>query len=208
MKRLTKARLLRCFFQQLNLWEKIRACRLLASGLRERYRQSTQLQNARRDTRTCARVSHCSHFFHSLVAVYVHKVDGEAHAEGMHGFTGNDPQAFSRPQCIASEQTSAAGRATIGDFHSFRKNRPAGQVRDVQPDIGYCIASGTTVRYPTNYIYSVALDHRISIEDCADSDVTNSAGLRIGRGHRYCAGVWVACHWGAVTRPTSKRRGW
>ena len=63
MKRLTKARLLRCFFQQLNLWEKIRACRLLASGLRERYRQSTQLQNARRDTRTCARVSHCSALF-------------------------------------------------------------------------------------------------------------------------------------------------
>lgn len=30
-------------------------------------------------------------FLHSLVTVYIHKIDCEAHAESMHSFAGNDP---------------------------------------------------------------------------------------------------------------------
>ena len=68
-------------------------------------------------------------FRHSLFAVHVNQIDRESHAEGMHGFTGNDPHAFSRSQAIASQQPFAACGSVIGYFHPFGKYQLASQIR-------------------------------------------------------------------------------
>ena len=79
--------------------------------------------------------------FHSQFAVQVNEIDGELHAERVDRFAGPDPQAFSRPEFLASQQTLPALRALIRNLHGMGEHRLAGEVRDPETKIGFRLAA-------------------------------------------------------------------
>lgn len=80
---------------------------------------------------------HCApDLLHSLISVQIDKVDGEPHAEGVHGFTGYDPQTFSCREAIASEQAFPARRTTIRHLDRSSENGLPGEVQDLKSRVG------------------------------------------------------------------------
>lgn len=112
-------------------------------GLRFTYRARCEFEHrVRGETgRQPPRTHAAPDLFHSQFAVKVNEVDGELHAEGVDGFAGPDPQAFSRPEFLASQQTLPALRAVIRNLHGMGEHRLAGEVRDPETKIGFCLAA-------------------------------------------------------------------
>lgn len=106
------------------------------------------------------------HLFHSILAVDVNQIDREAHAKGMHGFTGNDPETFSRIEAVAPQQAFAALGAAVGHFHPFGKHRLAGEIRYLQPDSGLSpAAAGELSKNAAHKVYFVRFDRSTSIKN-------------------------------------------
>jgi hypothetical protein len=63
------------------------------------------------------------------------------HAERVDRFAGPDPQAFSRPEFLASQQTLPALHAVIGNLRAMRELRVAGEIRDPETKIGFRLAA-------------------------------------------------------------------
>jgi hypothetical protein len=68
-------------------------------------------------------------------AVQVNQVYGEAHAEGVYGFTGQNPKPLSGRESIAPQEAFCALCTTVGNFHPKGDFRLAGEVRNPKPDI-------------------------------------------------------------------------
>ena len=96
-------------------------------------------------------------FFHSQFPVQVNEIDGELHEERVDRFAGPDPQAFSRPEFLAPQQTLPALRADIRNLHALGELRLAGEVRDPETKIGFCLAAPSeTVQDRANRFHRVA----------------------------------------------------
>jgi hypothetical protein len=54
----------------------------------------------------------------SLLAVQVNQIDGEAHPEGVYGFTRDDPQTFPGGETLTPQQSLIALWTAIGYFHA------------------------------------------------------------------------------------------
>ena len=72
------------------------------------------------------------HLLHCLISVQVDKVDGESHAEGVHRFTGDDPQTFSGRETTPSEQAFPARCTMIRDLHRASENGPPCEIQDFE----------------------------------------------------------------------------
>lgn len=107
-----------------------------------------------------------SDFSYSLLAVQVHKVDRKSHEEGMDGFTGNNPQAFSRPQAVASQQAFPAFGSAIRHFHPFGNHYLAGEIENPVAHIRLSApASGKPSKNAAQGIHVGTVDDLTSIED-------------------------------------------
>jgi hypothetical protein len=95
--------------------------------------------------------------FHSQFAVQVNEIDGELHEECVDRFAGPDPQAFSRAEFLAPQQTLPALRAFIRNLHGMGEHRLAGDVRDPETKIGFRLAAPSeAVEDGANRIHPVA----------------------------------------------------
>jgi len=64
----------------------------------------------------------------SILAVQIDEVDRELHEEGVHGFTGEDPQTLTGREPRAPQQALTAPGAAVGDFQAGGKHRVASEV--------------------------------------------------------------------------------
>jgi len=71
----------------------------------------------------------------SVLAVKIDEVDGEFHAKGVNGLTGEDPQALSGSEATAPQQALVALGTAVGELHACGKHRVAGEVGNSQTDI-------------------------------------------------------------------------
>ena len=71
-------------------------------------------------------------FENAVLAIEINEVDGEAHAEGVHGFAGNDPQALAGREPLAAQEPLVAAQSAIGDFKRISEQCLPREVRDSQ----------------------------------------------------------------------------
>jgi hypothetical protein len=80
------------------------------------------------------------------------------HAERVDRFAGPDPQAFSRPEFLASQQTLPTLRADIRNLYAMGEHRLAGEVRDPETKIGLLLAApGKAIEDRANRFHTVAV---------------------------------------------------
>jgi hypothetical protein len=94
-----------------------------------------------------------------MVAVKIHEVDGEAHAEGMHGLTGEYPQALAGSELRSAEQAFPAVLAFIGKFRATGKDSLARDIRDPQAGLRFCRGALEQIedagRYPARPFHEI-----------------------------------------------------
>jgi hypothetical protein len=57
-----------------------------------------------------------------MLAVKIHKVEGKAHANSVHGFARKYPQTLAGSQLLAAQQALPALFASVGDFSALGQN--------------------------------------------------------------------------------------
>jgi hypothetical protein len=82
-----------------------------------------------------------------MLAVQIHEVDGEAHAEGVHGFAGKYPQALAGSEPFAAQQALSALFAFVGDFRAVGQYRLASEVADAHTKVRSFPAAREPVEY-------------------------------------------------------------
>jgi hypothetical protein len=128
-------------------------------GLRFTYRARCEFEHrVRGETgRQPPRTHAAPDLFHSQFAIQVNEIDGELHAERVDRLAGPDPQAFSRPEFLASQQTLPSLRAVIRNLHAMGEHRLAGEVRDPETKILFCLAAPSeAVEERANRFHAVA----------------------------------------------------
>jgi hypothetical protein len=89
-----------------------------------------------------------------IVAVEIDEVDCEAHSDGVDGFAGDDPHAFSGCEGIMTQEALAAFATVVCYIDSVCQLDLAGDIRDTN---GPALSSGPWLREPTQY--SLHKDH-------------------------------------------------
>ena len=85
----------------------------------------------------------------SVPAIQIDQVNGELHEEGVYGFTGEDPQAFSGSQPRAPQQALATPGTAVGHFQAGGKHSMAGEICDLQAGLrGWRAALSETIPRP------------------------------------------------------------
>lgn len=69
-----------------------------------------------------------ANLFDAVLTIKVDEIDGKLHKEGVNGFAGNDPHAFSAPQAFFSEKAFGALRTRTRNLRVFGNHRVAGKV--------------------------------------------------------------------------------
>jgi hypothetical protein len=82
-----------------------------------------------------------------MLAVKIHKVDGKAHANGVHGFAGKYPQALAQSELLTAQQALPALLASVGDIDALGQYRLPSDIGNAHTKIRGFSATHEAVKY-------------------------------------------------------------
>lgn len=62
----------------------------------------------------------CTDFYDAMFTIEIHQIDRKSHPEGVHRFTGYDPEPFSAGQALSPQQPLASARPIAGELNPVR----------------------------------------------------------------------------------------
>jgi TPR repeat protein len=85
--------------------------------------------------------------FNPMLTVKIHKVDGKAHANGVHCFAGKYPQTLAQSKLLAAQQALPALFTSVGDIHAIGQYGLPSDIGDAHMKVRGLLPAHEAVEY-------------------------------------------------------------